>query len=314
MKSYTSNEIIAAIKRSGSIPDSDNNLTDSNYLAICNEVITLELLPKMRSVQENYFAFQEDQTITTSKKNYLIPYRSIGQTFKNLVYVDSGGNRYGMIEITYGDAVDFKTGNVSITYDCSTPRFYYINAGEIVINSTGDLAEGSLRWFYPLNPSNLVKTNAVSQITAIDTTTGVVTVSSIPSGMSSNTSFDLVQAYSGHRIIAIDKTATVNTGALTFTFTPSIFTNLNISVGDYVCNRQETPYPNIPADLHPLLIELAVKRLLKSSGLLNEAQAQKIETDELKQNINTLMNNRTESFPKKIVNRNSTLSNRRRLF
>jgi hypothetical protein len=84
-----------------------------------------------------------------------------------------------------------------------------------------------------------------------------------------------------------------------------------IKVGDYVCQAEESPVPNIPTEMHPVLAQLtavhALESLGDSEGLAN---AQK-RLERMERSVMQLVDDRVELANKKIKPRNGTLNETR---
>ena len=154
-----------------------------------------------------------------------------------------------------------------------------------------------------MQPSNLVDSSRVAQITAINTSTGDITLNKIPTVFTGLTTFDFIQQTSPHRIIYPDQTInSINTLTKVINVPTSIFTvNKNLAVGDYVALPQETLYPQLPSDIHPILCEMVVERCQRSLGLLNEAAMTRSHIDKLVMAAGNSLDNRVETSNKKVI-------------
>jgi len=142
----------------------------------------------------------------------------------------------------------------------------------------------------------------------------VVNFTTMPSNFTSNLSYDLVGFRSPNKIKAYDLTAKeVNTGTKTMKFVLSELTEVadDLIVGDYVCEAEQSPVPNIPTEMHPVLAQLAAVHVLEAMGDtegLNNAQRR---LDKMNSSVMSLVDDRVELAPKKIKPRNGTISETR---
>lgn len=81
----------------------------------------------------------------------------------------------------------------------------------------------------------------------------------------------------------------------------------DLEVGDYVCLAHECIIPGIPPELHHVLVERVSARVLSSIGDQQGLSAVKESLREMEQSQGTLIDNRVENSPRKILNRNSPL-------
>lgn len=122
---------------------------------------------------------------------------------------------------------------------------------------------------------------------------------------------DLLQTKGGHKIRAIDivlppNSISANVIAFTSSSIPSDPNNLPI-IGDYVCLAYECIIPYAPSDLHSGLAERACARILAALGDQTGLQASMAKLNDINANQITLLDNRVESQPAKIIARHSPL-------
>jgi len=221
-------------------------------------------------------------------------------------------NEYEMTQIAVDDrytGLSNGTGSADFT---GFRRFYLMGNDVILHPSVGPTPHGSLSFYYYLRPNSLVKDSAVATITALDKTTGNITLSSIPSGYSvyvagSNntvaTTFDFIKAKSAHNILDIDISInSVNSTTKVINIDPYKIPK-DLEVGDYIALAGQTCIPNIPTELHMVLAQRVAQRALEALGDtegLNNA-ANKIA--EMENKLTTMIDNRVEGSPRKVVNR-----------
>ena len=118
---------------------------------------------------------------------------------------------------------------------------------------------------------------------------------------------DFLQTKGGHRTYKIDYELPVGSiSGDTITFPASIIPT-NYVVGDYVCLSGECIIPQIPSDLHSLLAEKTCARILMSIGDQAGLQSTMMKIGDLEKKQATIVDNRVEGAPIKIVNKNSLL-------
>ena len=89
-----------------------------------------------------------------------------------------------------------------------------------------------------------------------------------------------------------------------YNFQPKI---ANIQVGDYVCLANECIIPQIPPDLHNVLAERTAARILSALGDSEGLQASNAKLQEIEIRQGTLLDNRVEGAPQKVLARHSLL-------
>ena len=295
---YTSDELVASIKVRARVPTSQQTFTEARIRKLCDEEISIGLVPKILAARENYFLRSYTVGIENGVSEYRIPNRAIGVKLKAVQLEDTSGNVSLIPLIAYEDR-GFYTSNNS---NSNSPVYYIQNNSVRLTPTPSTTGQYTLHLPYFIRPSTLVAVADAGEISAINTSTNEVTVSAIPSTFSSTTPFDLVKHDGGFECAAIDQTASVSGTVLTFSSLPS-----NLAVGDYVCLAGETPIPQIPGELHTLLSLRVTVTILESLGFVNEMKAAQAKLKEAEESANTLLTPRSDGNPKKLNNRISTL-------
>jgi hypothetical protein len=191
----------------------------------------------------------------------------------------------------------------------------YVENNEIVFVSTTASGYDKVRIYYYRSPSRLVETKRAAQITNINPATGVVRVTSIPENFLTDSAFgqspvfDFISANTPNKIYSFDVTAlTINSVNSEMTFNMSDISS-NLSVGDYICESQETIIPQIPTEMHPLLAQSVAVHVLESLGDQEGLASAKARLGQMSKNVLAMTENRIEGSPQKIVSRYSPLQN-----
>lgn len=294
-----STELITSIKRRASIPESQATFEDTDFLELATEEQNIGLVPSVLSVHEEYFVYEQTVSLVTGTLRYAIPYRAIGNKLRDLTYVDAQGNEYPTIKVSQEDSLE------TFAFD-TNPLRYKIQAGNVVLLvSPNTTLTGSLKFYYYLRPNSIVLLSRGAQITAIDTGTGDITVDSVPTHFTTSLLYDFNRSKPDHHILSFDKSVTSILGT-TITFDTDDIPS-DLEVGDYICQSGETVIPNIPTDLHVVLTHRAAARCLEALGASQDLQNANVKLAEMEQKTGTLIDNRVESQPTKILNRNSFL-------
>ena len=200
--------------------------------------------------REEYYVLNKLYTVTAAQANYLIPYRAMGATLRE-VKVLRGSRWVDLIRIDPEQIDSTETGQ---------PESFYLEGNNVVLYPTPDASGDTLRLSYFGRPSSLVPTSSCARITAI---AGNTLTATIPTGWDTADTFDLVQGSSGFVLKGLDFAASqVNSGDITLTGTiPS-----DLVVGDYLSLSGESCFPHIPADAHQLLVQLTVVSCLEAMG------------------------------------------------
>lgn len=300
----TSDKLIESVKRRSAVPVSQITFTNEDFLAFADEEMAMGLVPAILRQHEDYLGYTESIALEADKKRYAIPYRAIGNKLSEVSYRDSNGNVYEMTRIEK-DALPYYNG-----YSTSTNVYaFYVENNEVVLvpDSIVPSANATLDMSFYMRPNSLVMLEKVSVITNIDRTTGQISVTNIPSEYSVTKMFDMYQFRSPHKTLDYDLTATAvdpTTNTITFALAdiPS-----NLVVGDHVSLAEQAAIPQVPADLHVVLAHRVAARCLESMGDLEGLQAANTKLAELEKQTETVIDDRVEGAPRKIVNRHSSL-------
>lgn len=272
----TSDTLISNIKLKSGFSD-DNYFTDPELLTILNDEMKLQITPLVMKLQEEFFLQTKDYTITDGG-SYRLPKRCVGNKLRDVKLYDNGA--YTNLNRLFEED---RSSNLS---------GYYISRNSITLSD--NITSGTLRITYFLAPSTLVLESAIAQILTIDSATQV-TVSALPSTITTSTPVDFIQSESPNDQLALEQTITNISGTiLTFSSLPD-----DLAVGDYICLSGESPVPVIPEDLIPVLVQAALVTCLSSKKDKSaEFELQKLE--QMKQTMMDLLNPRVESGDIKI--------------
>jgi len=304
----TSDKLVSSIRRRAMIPDDTATFEDIDLLEIANEEIDVEILPNLMSLNEEFLVTHIDIPIEQGKNRYEIPYRAVANKVRDIMLM-SGNQVYEVSRINLERLSDFSYGS---NY---RENLAYVENNEIVFVSTTASGYDKVRIYYYRSPSRLVETKRAAQITNINHTTGVVRVTSIPDNFLTDSSFgqspvfDFVSANTPNKIYNFDVTAlTINSVNSEMTFNVSDVPS-NLSVGDYICESQETIVPQIPTEMHPLLAQSVAVHVLESLGDQEGLASAKARLGQMSKNVLAMTENRIEGSPQKIVSRYSPLQN-----
>lgn len=127
----------------------------------------------------------------------------------------------------------------------------------------------------------------------------------IPSNITTGVKVDFLQTNPGHQIYKYD----ILPLSLSTTYIDFDENDVpdELEIGDYICLANECIIPGIPPELHHVLAERACARILSAIGDQQGLAATMENIKEMEQSQGTLIDNRVENSPKKILNRNSPL-------
>lgn len=310
----TSETLIDSVVRRAHIPISEVTFTDDDILAFANEEMMMGMLPAIMKMHEEFYVYPFLIPLVSAESYYEIPDRAIGSKVRAVFYIDASSNLQEMARVNPED-IAFYQNRSSINF----PRAFYLENNYLVmVPIINDNPQGNLVAKVYIRPNQLVDSSRVATVTSVNTTTGIVTVDSIPSMFSLSSTYDFIQVDRTHRLKGIDvPPITINSTTNTITFAPSIPlpTNptsvppvlntalpLDLNVGDLICLAGETDIIQMPDELHSILSQRVVCRCLEAQKDLDGLQAANAKLQEMEMNLGMIIDNRTEGQPKKVNN------------
>jgi hypothetical protein len=301
-RQFTGEELISYVRRKSAVDDDAVlGCTDDDILNIINEELLATIVPVVRRAREEYFVVSRRMAVTAGTTRYRIPERAIGQQLRNVFwYNGTARQRLVMIQPEF-----LHEQGATIT---GVPQFFYLEGNHICLPE-GMSATGSLEVAYLARPGQLVLSSKSRKIQSVDTVGKILTLTSpIPSDWETTTlGFDVHSPSSGGELkqIALTKiTATGSTIEVQEAIDGSVFGTYAPAPGDYVCLSGDAALPAVPIELHIVLGQAAVVRMLEQLEALEAAQAAKATLGEMLQNELSLIENRAEGHTKKIISRN----------
>ena len=304
----TGDDMINSARRRTFTPDDTSTFKDQDILDVIDEELNAQVLDKLKELHGENLTVSEDVP-KNSKGVYEIPYRALGNTLRDVSMV-SGNSVYELSQISMSELPDY---SADLSSGNNVDAFYIENNTIILTNPNGGY--DSLRLRYMLRPNMLTKLEEAAVISEvnvneIDQTLEIV-VESTGKNFKASADYDIVGGKSPNKIkfydMTIDSVTTGNAGRLDI---PLSYLNGNedtVKVGDYITLAGQTPVPNIPTEMHPLLAQAAAVQILESLSddiALKNAQ---IRLDKMTRSIQKLVDNRVDFAPKKIKPRHSTL-------
>lgn len=291
MRIYKSSDLINSIKRKGMLPETQNTFTEQDFLDLATEELDLAIVPLILLHKEDYYLTSHRIEITSSnQRRFKIPHRAIGNKVR-FVGVENGDSITTLFRVSFEDAHRYDTA-----YGW---KHYYIENDEIVLCGVADpgIIGSKILIMYYIRPSALVPDEKMLTISAISGNT--ITLLGDIDQYTLNDKIDFISHLSPSKLIGLDYIPTsinYTTNQMTFTSLPS-----ELSVGDYLCFAEQTAIPQIPTELQSLLTQRVVARCLEALGDAQGLQIANAKIAEIEQKSSTLLGNRVEAQPKKII-------------
>lgn len=199
---FTSDDLIAAVKRKISFPISQNTFSEADILAFANEEMFIAQVPSVLQYHEEYFVFRKSTPLVPNISRYGIPNRAIGMKLRDLMWSDASGNFFEMTRISASDKAFFQR---NIGANQAIHKFYLEGNDVVLTPSVVGGVTGNLNFFIFLRPNQLV---ANSRAATVQSFNNYVTVN--------------------NATLVVGNTVTIQTN--TNSSTPSIYTFKAVSV------------------------------------------------------------------------------------
>jgi len=304
MKIYSSEELIAAVRRIGSFTEDveAEGKKDQDLLDVLDAVLLDELIPQVIRLQEEFFVRCHTVACSAAITRYPLPKRAVGNKLRDLFWV-SGTEREYLPLIAREDLPFHTEGDV----DAQPDGFYVEGDGIVPVPRPSG---GSLRMSYYFRPGQLVKADSYRQVASVDSTTSVTLDVAAPAAWTTATVFDAHSKESGAENRFFDFGASVVSGT-TLTFTSAIDGSVTdmraLEVGDYITEAGHAAVPALPRDVHSVLAQAAACRLLESDGDSEMLQLARQTLARQLENMLHIMDVRVDGKSQRLTNRRSFL-------
>jgi len=301
--------LVSSVYRGVLSPNSQNTLQPIDIIAFLDQEMRTTIIPLVLAAQEEFWVTNYDQPVLQNVFNYTIPKRAAFATWRDVVFVDANKNEINMSMLS--------PEYLKLTYPAGgNPPLYVfgfiLQNDQIILypNTAGTPTQYKLRMKIKRRPNNLTETTNCAQVTAINTSTNVVTVNAVPPDWTISTTFDIIPNSPQFTSLQDDQTITaLSVGSSTLTFS-SLPTNpqtgaFTMQVGDWVCPSQMSCIPQVPYDMFPLLVQRGIIRVLEALGDTQNLQVAERRYQDMAVDFARTVSPRIDGTPKKIVNRNT---------
>ncbi len=302
------NRMIDSVRKRTMCPDDTSIFTDDDILDILDEEMNVQVLDKLVRLHGENLTVSVDIP-RNSSGSYSIPHRALGNKLRDVSLVN-GNTLFEMSQISIGELPDYSNGTDSYA---QLDLFYIENNKVKLVTSTRSY--DSIRVRYYLRPNFLTKLAKAGIINSIvkDTEAGTLTLSlsQVGTSFTESDTYDIIGKNAPNKIKAMDLATSDftsgTTGVIVFMISDIGEYLDDIEVGDYVSLAGETPVPNIPTEMHPLLAQAAAIQILEGLGDTEALQNAVARMDKMVTAVQTLIDARVELAPKKIKPRYGAL-------
>lgn len=296
MPDFTSTQLIIDVKREGSVPTNQSLYTDEDFCASFTDCQKTRIIPSVLRTKEEYFVAVKDyefadlEELDGDRIALTLPDRCIGGRIRMLQLIDQNG-------VVQNDIPKLNPENTN-TFFNGQWFGYVFQSNKLIMPSSIESQLGKIRLQYFRRPNDIVEISRAGKILTIDTGTGNVTLDNMPADFAAGVLVDIISGREPFDSVQDSESLIAAAG---ITIQVSLATAAKLSVGDYICYQYETVIPQLPVELHPILIQYALSRVLKSLGDTQGASNVIAELPELERNLYELLESRDDGSEKKMI-------------
>jgi hypothetical protein len=299
--------VIAGIKSRSIFTTNQITIDTDQLLSFLNSIIQLDMVSLVDSTNQEFFVRTVDVPIVAGQSRYRIPYRSMCRTLRDLKFhdTDSSNERFQNMILIDPDDLDF----YRVGYK-NYAGFYFKGDSVIIVPDVPSVVSdtAALQMWYKLKPNTpcLLENSAI----VVSVNDPDVTVSQVPSNLSTGSLVDFIQGREGCDIYEFDKAIT-NISGTTLTFAADTIPD-ELQAGDYISLAQTSPVINmLPEECQPLIENKTAKLLLASIGDMAGSTQFDGWISDMEEMIQKMIEPRTDGNPQVIMNRYSLARGRR---
>jgi hypothetical protein len=304
---WTAADLVAAVKLRAMLPTSSSapGTADSDVLAHANDELQSRLVPLLMSVNEEFFTFTTDVALVSGQAVYRVPDRAAAAKLRELNLV-SGNVLLNLPRIEPEQLTRFLAGGA-----VGVPAAFVMEAGGVRLVPTPSASSMTLRMRFFFRPGELTATtsNYATITTATPTSSTEVTLT-LGTGLvpSASTSYlyDLISGRPPFEYLAMDGTceSALTPYDMRFSAGYSGLQSATSAIGwtgaDYLAVRGLSPVPQLPSEVHPLLVQRTLCRVLQQLGRYETLDRAEREADRLEKVALSLLSPRVDGAPRKM--------------
>jgi hypothetical protein len=150
----TSDDLVETVKRNISMPVAQVTFSDDDILKFANQEMFGAQVPSILEHHEEYMVYEVQIPLEDDVSEYAIPDRAIGMKIRDLLFVDTNGNQFAMVDVGLSNADYYKTNFNNF----QNPRNFYIqNDSFHVLPGIQGSTPGHFLLKYYLRPNSLVE-------------------------------------------------------------------------------------------------------------------------------------------------------------
>lgn len=291
----TTLELLKELKNRSLISTNQSTFSDDFMIGLLNSAASNHLVPLIQKYRQEYLIAEARYPLTVGMAKIAIPTNALAGKIRSISLEMPGRSAIQLNGIERNDR------ELYLTQVGHNPC-WYIEGNNIRFAPLPTVA-GTLVVGYLQRPSKLVTDSQGRRVTAVNKTTGSIQINAEASWIKQTEKLDVLNGDYPSEVRVSTRATQIIQPTKTIIFPDAS----DIEVGDYVVLSGTTTVAQIPEELNNLWLQYALRDLYQSMGDqqgVNNAMAtiQKMEAD-----IRLVMDDRKQSEPIILVNRNSPL-------
>lgn len=296
----TVDDFLDGVKLRIVLPGNQALFGDDKILLFANKLIRTDIVPMLTSMRQDYFVKSVDTPLIQGVTTYPLVPRAAGRTLRDIKIRLTAQDVFSLFKIEVEEEHIYRNQGQGV------PRGYYLQGDKVVVLPPPGSSLYVVEQWIERRPSDLTLLGNTSQVLSIAGL--LVTVDSIPTGLSVNSLVDLISQYEAYETWAEDiGITTINGTTLTLTSVPT-----GLVPGDRIALAHQTPFMPFPDEINGYLEGILARRMLITIGDDAGANALAVEIAADRKGIENLMQPRNRGETTKICNRRGLLKGRGR--
>lgn len=292
---FNNDALLRSIRRKAYIPKNDEVFSDTDILEMATEEIRTYCVPLLKEINEEFLIRRQLYTVGSQSdpKLYRLPPRCSAEVIKAVQYQGTDGSFFPLERVEPESAHYFGENR------------FYLEDDHVILTQTPSFSV--LRVLYFMRPNKLVLPSTCRQVIDCAESLGVWSVSFYYdatagfAGTPQYTGIDVIQNQPGFRSVVMDRPYAIDPGGVTAGFALNADDTQRPEPDDWVAAAGQSPFPQVPAEVHPLLAQRVAMRMLEGKN----AAGYQLLANELvatEQRIRGLLRNRVEGSSRYIHN------------
>lgn len=264
-------EMITWTRKEATLSRLSTEYTDTVIMALLNKTMDEVLTPLIASQRSGYWCHTFTRTLGLNNPAVRLPPRSCPAIEQVDISVDGGKCWAPLDEALEAEAQDWQNDYRTR----GVPQAYVVRSSYLYLLPAATQANVQIRIKIVLRPNVLVAAQSGGQILAIDTSTNILTLNSLPQSKPSNTTvsgdalFDIIEPRSNFELSLCDAVGTVLDA--THVQIAAGYSLARVELGDYLRCADQSEWPQLPKEFHSIVGSITALPILRQRDLYERA-------------------------------------------